>query len=113
MVSRSSTKVEYKVMANATAELMWIQTLPKKLCISVPKGGRLWCDNMSTMYLSSNPIFQGRTKYIEVDYHFVTDQVMKKQLEVRLRSNCRWIHQTIISTAHGGVQKQSQLEEKL
>jgi hypothetical protein len=102
MVSRSSTEVEYKVMANATAELMWIQTLPKKLCISVPKGARLWCDNMSTMYLSSNPIFQGRTKYIEVDYHFV-----------RLRSNCRWIHQTIVSTAHGGVQKQSQLEEKL
>jgi hypothetical protein len=41
---------------------------------------------MSTMYLSSNPVFQGRTKYIEVDYHFVIDQVMKKQLEVRFIS---------------------------
>jgi hypothetical protein len=30
-VSRSSTEAEYKVLANATAELMWVQTLLKEL----------------------------------------------------------------------------------
>ncbi|XP_023530038.1 uncharacterized protein LOC111792709 [Cucurbita pepo subsp. pepo] len=34
MVSRSSTKAEYKVVADATAELIWIQVLLRELGIS-------------------------------------------------------------------------------
>jgi hypothetical protein len=63
-------------MANATTVIMCIQTLLKELCISSLKSVILWCDNMCTMYLSSNPVFHGRTKHIEVDYHFVRDQVL-------------------------------------
>lgn len=33
MVSRSSTEAEYKAMANAIAEMIWIQTLLKELSI--------------------------------------------------------------------------------
>jgi hypothetical protein len=73
-------------MVNAAAELMWIQTLLKQLCIKVPPSAKLWCDNMSAMYLSSNLVFHGRTKHIEVDYYFVRDQVMRKQLDVRFIS---------------------------
>jgi hypothetical protein len=73
-------------MSNATAESMWIQTLLKELCIPSPTSVRLWCDNMGAMHLSSNPVFHGQTKHIEVDYHFVRDQVMKKLLEVRFIS---------------------------
>jgi hypothetical protein len=69
-------------MSNATAESTWIQTLLKELCIPSPTSVRLWCDNMGAMHLSSNPVFHGQTKHIEVDYHFVRDQVMKKLLEV-------------------------------
>jgi hypothetical protein len=36
IVSRSSTEAEYKAIANATAELMWIQSLLKELKISCP-----------------------------------------------------------------------------
>jgi hypothetical protein len=72
-------------MANATVELMWIQTLLKELNIS-PSSARLLCDSMGAMYLSSNPVFHGRTKHIEVDYHFVRDQVIRKKLEVRFIS---------------------------
>jgi hypothetical protein len=86
MVSRSNTEADYKVMTNATAELMWIQTLLKELCIKVPPSAKLLCDNMNAMYLSSNPVFHGKTKHIEVDYHFVRDQVIRKQLDVRFIS---------------------------
>jgi hypothetical protein len=33
-------------MANATAELMWLQSPLKELHVSCPKGACLWCDNM-------------------------------------------------------------------
>jgi hypothetical protein len=73
-------------MANATAELMWIQVLLRGLGVSCAKSARLLCDNMAAKYLSSNPVFHDRMKHIEVDYHFVRDQVMKKLLDVRFIS---------------------------
>jgi hypothetical protein len=36
-ISRSSTEAEYKSMANATAEIMWLQTLLKELGVKAPK----------------------------------------------------------------------------
>ena len=85
-VSRSSTEAEYKAMGNATAEVMWIQTLLDELNIACPRTARLWCDNMGAKYLSSNPVFHARTKHIEVDYHFIRDRVLQKRLDVQFIS---------------------------
>jgi hypothetical protein len=85
-VSRSSTEVEYKAMANTTTDLTWIQALLHELCIPSPHVARLWCDNMGAKYLSSNPVFHGRMKHIEVEYHFERDQVLKQLLDVRFIS---------------------------
>jgi hypothetical protein len=67
-ISRSTTEAEYKSMANATAELMWVQALHRELRVSLPRSAHLWCDNMGAKYLASNPVFHGRMKHIEVDY---------------------------------------------
>jgi hypothetical protein len=72
-VSRSSTKSEYKALANVTAELMWLQVLLKELRISLPSTARLSCDNLGATYLLANPIFHARMKHIEVDFHFVRE----------------------------------------
>ena len=72
-VSRSSTEAEYKALANATAEVIWVQSLLTELGISHPKAAVLWCDNIGATYLSANPVFHARTKHIEVDYHFVRE----------------------------------------
>jgi hypothetical protein len=83
---RSSIEAEYKAMANATAEVMWVQSILNELRISCPRSARLWCDNMGAKYLTSNPIFYGRMKPVEVDYHFIRDRVLKKLLDVRFIS---------------------------
>ena len=74
-VSRSSTEAEYKALANATAELMWVQKLLQELGISHPPAARLWCDNLGAKYLTANPVFHARTKHIEIDFHFVRERV--------------------------------------
>jgi hypothetical protein len=81
-VSRSSTEAEYKAVANTTAELIWIQVLLRELDISLSRPPSLWCDNISTTYLSANPIFHCQTKHVEVDYHFVRERVASRQLDV-------------------------------
>ena len=86
-VSRSSTEAEYKALANATAELMWVQTLLQELGIQAPRAAKIWCDNIGAKYLSANPVFHARTKHIEVDYHFVRERVARKLLDVEFASS--------------------------
>ena len=85
--SRSSTESEYKSLANATAELIWVQALLDELGVSQHSPLVLWCDNIGATFLSSNPVFHARTKHIEVDYHFVRERVAQKLLQIRFISS--------------------------
>lgn len=81
-MSRSSKEEEYKAIANATAEMMWIQTLMKEIGVKCPPMAKLWCDNIGAKYLAANPVFHARTKQIEVDYHFVRERVTRNLLQI-------------------------------
>lgn len=80
IVSRSSTEAEYRAMAFATAELYWLRMLFKDLQCSIKSTPQLWCDNMGALALASNPIFHARTKHVEVDYHFIREKVLNKDI---------------------------------
>ncbi|CAN6708560.1 unnamed protein product [Malus baccata var. baccata] len=56
-VSRSSTEAEYRALAIAAAELAWIRQLLCDLHVSVFTAPMIYCDNISTIALSSNPVF--------------------------------------------------------
>jgi histone deacetylase 1/2 len=86
-VSRSSTESEYKALANATAELIWIQALLGELGVSQTQPPILWCDNIGATYRSSNPVFHACTKHIEVDFHFVRERVAQKLVQIRFISS--------------------------
>jgi hypothetical protein len=43
----------------------------------------VWRDNLGATFLASNPVFHAWTKHIELDFHFVREQVNSKQLIVR------------------------------
>lgn len=83
VVSRSSTEAEYRSMALATAELYWLRMLLQELRVSLSSPPILWCDNVGAIALASNPVFHARTKHIEVDYHFIREKVVNKDIRVR------------------------------
>jgi hypothetical protein len=81
-VSRSFTEAEYKVVANITAELLWIRALLQELGVRISSPPTLWCDNIGATYMAVNPVFHARTKHVEINFHFVRDHVADKSLVV-------------------------------
>jgi hypothetical protein len=86
VVSRSSTEAEYRSLAIATTELYWLRMLFKDLHVSLPLEPVLWCDNVSALSLASNPVYHASTKHIEVDYHFVREKVINRDISIRFIS---------------------------
>ena len=70
-------------LANATAEIIWLEPLLHELGIKQHRTSCLWRDNLGATYLSANPVFHARTKHIEIDFHFVRERVAEKKLEIR------------------------------
>ncbi|GMI95358.1 cysteine-rich RLK (RECEPTOR-like protein kinase) 8 [Hibiscus trionum] len=74
-VSHSSIEIEYRAMAHTVAEITWLSYLFRDLRIFSPSSATLYCDNISALYLTINPVFHARNKHIELDYHFVRERV--------------------------------------
>ncbi|XP_071686763.1 uncharacterized mitochondrial protein AtMg00810-like [Rutidosis leptorrhynchoides] len=82
MPSRSSAKSEYRGVANAVAETCWIRNLLRELHCPLTSATLVYCDNVSSVYLSTNPVQHQQTKHIEIDIHFVHDLVAQGQVRV-------------------------------
>jgi hypothetical protein len=83
VISRSSTEAEYRSLALATSEILWIQSLHTELGISY-SSPTIHFGNMSTISLAHNPIHHARTKHMELDHFFVREKVLQKLLGVLL-----------------------------
>jgi hypothetical protein len=46
----------------------------------------IWCDNVSALALASNPVYHARTKHIKVDYHFVREKVLNRDIALKFIS---------------------------
>ena len=74
-VSRSSAEAEYRAVANGVAEASWLRQLLQELHAPLRRAMLVYCDNISAVYMSSNPVQHQRTKHIEIDLHFVRERV--------------------------------------
>ncbi|WMV41570.1 hypothetical protein MTR67_034955, partial [Solanum verrucosum] len=88
VVARSSIEAEYRAMAVATCELIWIKQLLKELKVGDTKGMEPACDNEVALHIALDPVFHERTKHIEIDYHFVREKVLSGDTVKRFVRSC-------------------------
>jgi hypothetical protein len=82
VISRSSAEVEYCDVANDVAEVCWLRQLLVELHSPLWQTTLVYCDNVSAVYLSSNPIQHQRAKHVEIDLHFVRERVAVRDVRV-------------------------------
>lgn len=79
-VSRSSAEAEYRAMASITCELKWLKGVLADLGVFHTRPIQLYIDSQSALHLANNPVYHERTKHIEVDCHFLRDEINKGTL---------------------------------
>ncbi|KAD1365130.1 hypothetical protein E3N88_42941 [Mikania micrantha] len=69
-VALSTTEAEYMAAAKASKELIWLKNFLEELGKKQPNSP-LYCDNQSAIHLGKNLVFHGKTKHIQLRYHFI------------------------------------------
>ncbi|GJV48968.1 ribonuclease H-like domain-containing protein [Tanacetum coccineum] len=81
-LSRSSAEAKYRGVANVVAETAWLRNLLRELRSPLSTTTLVYCDNVSAIYMSANPVQHLQTKHIEIDIHFVRNMVTAGQVRV-------------------------------
>ncbi|WVZ96850.1 hypothetical protein U9M48_042433 [Paspalum notatum var. saurae] len=68
-------EAEYRAVANGVAKASWLRQLLAELHNPLANSTLIYCDNVSAVYLSTNPVQHQRTKHVEIDLPFVRDRV--------------------------------------
>ena len=95
-VAKSSTQAEYKGLANVAAEVLWVFSLLHELSSKVTSAPTLWCDNLSAIYLTANPIFPSHMKHMAIDFHFGqrthSSQITSSKIPIYCGPDWRYFH---------------------
>jgi hypothetical protein len=79
-VSRSSAEAKYRAVAHGVAKCCRLRQLLQELPVSIPLVTIIYCDNVSAVYMTANPIHHRRTKHIEIYIYFVREKVALGQV---------------------------------
>ena len=75
-MARSSVEAKYIIMLLATCELIWLKQILKEMQFGEVTQMTLICDNQAVFQISSNPVFHERIKHIEIDCHFIRENIV-------------------------------------
>ena len=75
IVALSTTEAEYIAAALCACQCVWLRRVLEKIEVEAKTATTIMCDNSSTIQLSKNPVFHGKSKHIDVKFHFLRDLV--------------------------------------
>jgi hypothetical protein len=76
-VALSTAEAEYIAAGSSCSQLVWMKQMLKEYDVEQDIL-TLYCDNMSAINISKNPVQHSKTKHIDIRHHFIRDLVENK-----------------------------------
>ncbi|CAL2233202.1 unnamed protein product [Prunus armeniaca] len=84
-VSLSTAEAEYIAAGSCCTQLLWMKQMMSDYGIQQGTS-TLFCDNLSAINISKNPVQHSRTKHIDIRHHFIRELVEEKVISLELDS---------------------------
>lgn len=82
-VALSSCEAEFMAAIAAACQGIWLRNLLSKLTQEDIGHVVLYIDNQSAIDLANNPVFHGRSKHIDIRYHFIRECVEQGEVVIK------------------------------
>ncbi|CAM9000062.1 unnamed protein product [Rhodiola kirilowii] len=76
-ISLSTAEAEYRAAGSSCTQLLWMKQMLSEYGVKQEEM-TLYCDNMSAISISRNPVQHSRTKHIDIRHHFIRELVEQK-----------------------------------
>lgn len=81
-MARLSVEAEFRAMTQGICELIWLNIFLKELRVVQKETMKLYCDNKAAISIVYNPVQHSRTKHVEVDRHFINENIESGQISI-------------------------------
>lgn len=81
-VSLSSTEAEYRVLTDASKDVLYFRRILEELGIGMRETTPIISDNQSCIKLAHNPVMHTRTKHIGIQAHFIRETVQNGDISI-------------------------------
>lgn len=82
-VALSSCEAEFMAATAAACQAIWLRKLLSQVTGECINPVVLYLDNKSAIDLAKNPVFHGRSKHMDIRYHFIRECVEKGEIIVK------------------------------
>lgn len=83
IVTLSTTEVEFVAAAACSCQAVWMRRIPRQLGYEGSNSTTIYCDNSSAIKLSKNPVMHGKSKHIDVRFHFLRELAQEGVVQLK------------------------------
>ena len=87
----STTEAEYIALCHCMQEMICLRILLLEMSFATSKPVVIQEDNQSCIKLSNNPELLGRSKPIDIRYHFVQEKVERNEFTMVFATQKKWL----------------------
>lgn len=81
-VALSLTEAEYMGLSDAAKEAVYLISFLKELAFETLTNVTIFNDNQGAAKLAYNPVYHGRSKHIDIRYHFVREAIQNQSIKL-------------------------------
>lgn len=82
VVALSTAEAEYIAAASCACQAVWLRRILAELHHEQIAPTTIFCDNKSAIALTKNPVFHGRSKHIDIKYHYIRELVKRSEINL-------------------------------